>query len=111
MSETVSILRPQDVGLGLLFERIREGMIVADVESGRSKERVRTLISNAPVLLYVVDREGTYLFCDGQGLRSMGLESQQVVGRCIFAQEQERPYVNVVYGLGAGLWTKERRRS
>jgi hypothetical protein len=41
----------------------------------------------------------------------MGLESQQVVGRCIFAQEQERPYVNVVYGLGAGLWTKERRRS
>jgi PAS domain S-box-containing protein len=35
MSETVSILRPQDVGIGLLFERIREGVIVADVESGR----------------------------------------------------------------------------
>jgi PAS domain S-box-containing protein len=35
MSETASILRPQDLGIDLLFERIREGVIVADVESGR----------------------------------------------------------------------------
>src|SRR5437764_264818 len=35
MSETASILHPQDLGIGLLFERMREGVIVADVQSGR----------------------------------------------------------------------------
>src|SRR5256714_7413336 len=35
MSETASILHPQDLGIDLLFERIREGVIVADVPSGR----------------------------------------------------------------------------
>src|SRR5918911_84052 len=35
MSETACTLRPQDLGIGLLFERIREGVIVADVQSGR----------------------------------------------------------------------------
>src|SRR5919197_3659644 len=35
MSASASILCPQDLGIGLLFERIREGVIVADVESGR----------------------------------------------------------------------------
>jgi PAS domain S-box-containing protein len=58
-----------------------------------SEARLRTVIGNAPLLLYVVDQDGTYLFCDGQGLRGMGVESQQVLGHCIFDQEQERPYV------------------
>src|SRR5436305_9816556 len=35
LGETPSILRPQDLGIGLLFERMREGVIVADVQSGR----------------------------------------------------------------------------
>src|ERR687884_1012200 len=35
MSETPSNLRPRDLGIDLLFERMREGVIVADVQSGR----------------------------------------------------------------------------
>jgi PAS domain-containing protein len=35
MCETTSVLRPQDVGIGLHFGRIREGVIVANVQSGR----------------------------------------------------------------------------
>jgi PAS domain S-box-containing protein len=46
-----------------------------------SEERLRAVVSNAPLILWAADRDGRFALCVGQGLKDLGLESDQVVGR------------------------------
>ena len=46
-----------------------------------SEERVRTVVSNAPIILWAADREGVFTLCEGHGLKGLGLETVDVVGR------------------------------
>jgi PAS domain S-box-containing protein len=54
-----------------LFERAQAAL----------EERLQTVISNAPIVLFALDREGVFTLAEGQGLMSMGIESDRVVGR------------------------------
>jgi len=50
-----------------------------------SEERLRTVVTNAPIVLFAVDRDGVFTLSDGQGLAALGLRPGQHVGQSYFA--------------------------
>jgi PAS domain S-box-containing protein len=58
-----------------------------------SEERLRTVIHNVPVVLFVVDREGVFKPSEGKGLEGIGLESGDIVGRSIFEVFRDEPEI------------------
>lgn len=46
-----------------------------------AEERLRLVVAHAPVVLWSVDREGTFTLSEGRGLEAMGLGPGEVVGR------------------------------
>jgi diguanylate cyclase (GGDEF)-like protein/PAS domain S-box-containing protein len=49
-----------------------------------SEERLRTVVTNAPVILFAVDREGVFTLSEGKGLEPLGGRPGEVIGRSIF---------------------------
>jgi len=45
-----------------------------------AEERLRSVVANAPVVLFAIDEHGTFTLSEGQGLAALGLEPGQVVG-------------------------------
>lgn len=45
---------------------------------------LRTLLSNAPVVLWSIDRDGIFTMSRGRGLQALGLRADEVVGRSLF---------------------------
>jgi len=56
----------------------------ADETLRESEERLRTVVSNAPIILVVVDRNGVCTLAEGKGLEAMRLTPAEVVGLSIF---------------------------
>jgi PAS domain S-box-containing protein len=52
-----------------------------------SERRLRTVLSSAPVVLFAVDRQGTYTLFDGYGLKALGLDPGQLVGASALAPQ------------------------
>jgi PAS domain S-box-containing protein len=51
----------------------------------RESERLlRSVIDNAPLVLWAVDAEGRFTFSEGRGLKSLGLRPGEVVGQSLF---------------------------
>ena len=53
----------------------------------RVQERLQTVLDNAPVLLWAVDRDGTITFAEGRGLESLGRRRGEAVGASVFDPE------------------------
>ena len=49
-----------------------------------SEERLQTLVANAPVLLYAIDREGVITYSEGQGLTALSVDHGKVIGTSAF---------------------------
>ncbi len=49
-----------------------------------SEERLRTVVSNAPVILFALDRTGVVTMAEGKGLEALGFKPGQVVGVSAF---------------------------
>jgi diguanylate cyclase (GGDEF)-like protein/PAS domain S-box-containing protein len=49
-----------------------------------SEERLRLVVSNAPVIVFAVDRDGIFTLSEGNGLEAMGLRPGEAVGLSIF---------------------------
>jgi len=58
-----------------------------------SEERLRTIIANAPVILWTTDRQGMLTFIEGKGLRALGLSPTSLVGQSVFALFRDSPQV------------------
>jgi len=56
-----------------------------------SEERLRTIVTNAPVILWTTNREGIVTFIDGKGLRALGFKPLNLVGQSIFHLFHETP--------------------
>ncbi|SEP99285.1 PAS domain S-box protein [Natrinema salaciae] len=56
-------------------------------------ERLQTLVENVPVVLFVLDDDGTFTLSDGRGLANLGLDSEEVVGRSFFDLLEDYPEV------------------
>ncbi|MCZ7556856.1 MAG: PAS domain S-box protein [Bacteroidia bacterium] len=48
-----------------------------------SEKRLRTVISNLPVILFSLDANGAFTLSEGRGLDALGLQPGQVVGRSV----------------------------
>jgi PAS domain S-box-containing protein len=49
-----------------------------------SREHLLTVVTNAPLILYTLDRRGVYTFAKGKALAALGRTSEEVVGRSIY---------------------------
>jgi PAS domain S-box-containing protein len=50
----------------------------------RQNERLRTIVENAPVVLFALDEEGVFRFSEGQGLSDVGIEPGELLGQSAF---------------------------
>ncbi|MFN2386077.1 MAG: EAL domain-containing protein [Thermoanaerobaculia bacterium] len=73
--------------------------VAADVTQRRSTEvalrqseaRLRTLVNNAPVVLFALDRDGVFTHSEGKGLHALGLAPADAVGKSVFDMYAEHP--------------------
>ncbi len=57
----------------------------------RIEERLRTVVSAAPIVLFALDRHGVLTLTEGEGLAALGLGSGEAVGRSIFELFRDAP--------------------
>ena len=53
--------------------------------------RYRSVIGNAPVIIYQLDRKGVFTMSEGKGLAALGLTPGQVVGQSVFELYRDYP--------------------
>jgi PAS domain S-box-containing protein len=58
-----------------------------------SEARLRTVVASAPIVLWAVDRAGRFTLSDGAGLRALGLQAGEMVGRSAFEVYADVPEV------------------
>jgi diguanylate cyclase (GGDEF)-like protein/PAS domain S-box-containing protein len=58
-----------------------------------SEERLRSLVTNAPVILFAIDREGVFTLSEGKGLAGLGLRPGQVVRRSVHDVFRDAPHI------------------
>jgi PAS domain S-box-containing protein len=56
-----------------------------------AEERLRTIVSHAPVALFSTDAEGIYTFIEGQRLAKLGMRQEDLIGRSILEVTGEDP--------------------
>jgi len=56
-----------------------------------TKERLDTVISNVPVVLFAIDEDGVFTLSEGRGLSKLGLEPGEVVGESVFEFYADQP--------------------
>jgi PAS domain S-box-containing protein len=57
------------------------------------EERLSTVVAHLPIVLFAVDRDGTFTLSEGRGLEALGLVPGEVVGRSVFEVYREAPEV------------------
>ncbi len=57
-----------------------------------NKERLRTVIAGAPLVLFALDRQGVFTMVEGRGLDALGLRPAQLVGRSAFELYPDLPH-------------------
>jgi len=62
----------------------------------RQKERLQTIVENAPVVLFTLDGDGVFTLSEGRGLAGLGLESGELVGQSAFDVYADTPIVEDV---------------
>ncbi|MCL4303251.1 MAG: HAMP domain-containing protein [Anaerolineae bacterium] len=88
---TTPVTREDELGdLGHAFNQMTE-QLRALYES--LEERLRTVVSNAPIVLYALDKEGRFTLSEGKGLEALGLKPGQVVGQSVFEVYRDAPEV------------------
>jgi diguanylate cyclase (GGDEF)-like protein/PAS domain S-box-containing protein len=48
-----------------------------------SEQKLRTLVTNVPIVLFAIDNEGIFTHSEGKGLEGLGLKPGEVVGRSV----------------------------
>ncbi|MEJ7872996.1 MAG: PAS domain S-box protein, partial [Rubrobacteraceae bacterium] len=59
----------------------------------RSEQHLRSIVTNAPVVLFALDHEGVFTLSEGKGLEALGLKSGQLVGSSALEMYREAPQI------------------
>ncbi len=70
-------------------------------ELAQSDERLQMVLSNAPMILFTVDKDGNFTLSRGKALESLGLGQDEVVGRSLY--EIYAPFPDVIADVRAAL--------
>jgi diguanylate cyclase (GGDEF)-like protein/PAS domain S-box-containing protein len=60
----------------------------------QSETRLRTLVNNAPVVLFALDRDGIITHSEGKGLEALGLKPRESVGSSVWQMFQDRTEIH-----------------
>ncbi len=82
--------------LGLSLENLRQKQDLSE-----SEKRFRTVVTNTQVVLFAIDREGTFTLSEGKGLDALGLKAGEAVGLSVFDVYRDQPQIleNIRRGL------------
>ena len=67
----------------------------AEAELRRSKEHLRTVISNAPLILFALDKKGSYTLSEGRGLEALGMRPGENLGKSAFDIHRNVPQLAI----------------
>jgi PAS domain S-box-containing protein len=56
-----------------------------------AEERLRTVVTHVPVVLWAIDQQGVFTLAEGNSLALLGVQPGQVVGRSIFEVFEDEP--------------------
>jgi two-component system, cell cycle sensor histidine kinase and response regulator CckA len=56
-----------------------------------SKERLRTVVAGAPLVLFALDQQGVFTLAEGRGLDALGVRPAQLVGQSVFQVYADLP--------------------
>ncbi|MBA7627252.1 Adaptive-response sensory-kinase SasA [subsurface metagenome] len=59
----------------------------------KSEECLRTVVSNSPVVIWALDREGKFTLSEGAGLEALGLKPGEVVGQSVYDVYRDVPII------------------
>ncbi len=63
-----------------------------DEEAIRAREELlRSVVESAPIIIFVLDKDGIFTFSEGRGLGKIGLQSGEVTGKSIFKVYRDFP--------------------
>jgi class 3 adenylate cyclase/HAMP domain-containing protein len=71
--------------VGVLAQSFNEMTDELRILYGRLEERLTTVVSNAPIILFALDREGALTLLEGKGLDALGLDADGALGRPLSA--------------------------
>jgi len=56
-----------------------------DEEAIRAREELlRNVVESAPIIIFVIDKDGTFTFSEGKGLEQLGLEPEEISGKSVY---------------------------
>jgi len=58
-----------------------------------SQERLRTVVTSAPIILFALDKDGIFTLSEGQGLKALGRKPGEVVGKSVFDVYKDVPEI------------------
>ncbi|OAQ52440.1 hypothetical protein HTG_12515 [Natrinema mahii] len=56
-------------------------------------ERLQTLVENVPVVLFVLDEDGTFTLSEGHGFANLGTDADEVIGDSVFDRLEDYPAI------------------
>jgi len=65
----------------------------AEEELQESKERLHTVVSNAPGVIWALDKDGIFILSEGRGLKALGLRPGEVIGKSVFDVYRDVPKI------------------
>jgi diguanylate cyclase (GGDEF)-like protein/PAS domain S-box-containing protein len=76
-----------------LYATLDAAYTVQGLALAQREQQMRTVVANAPIILWAVDASGVCTLYEGQGLASLGHEAGQYVGASMFEVWQAQPRV------------------
>ena len=83
---TLQIMADQ---LAMAIERTR----LFEQTQAALEEQLSTVISNAPIVLFAIDRDGVFTLSEGKGLEALGVEPGEHVGKSIYDVYARLPHI------------------
>ncbi|HSH03470.1 MAG TPA: histidine kinase N-terminal 7TM domain-containing protein [Anaerolineae bacterium] len=90
--------------IDLLAERVAE-LAESRRALERSENRLRALVSGAPVILFTTDRYGTITLAEGQDIERLGLQRGENIERSTLALHDQSALENINYALDGESFT------
>ncbi len=87
---------------GVLYDSYRQQLREDVLEKERkqaeealqeSERRLRTVVSNVPIVLFSMDNKGVIMFEDGKGMNAIGFKPGESVGKSVFEVYRDVPYI------------------
>lgn len=92
-SHSINVHYNDDGSVAFMSNIVRDMRSVRQIQENlrASEERLQMAVRSAPLVLAVMDAEGTFILSEGGGLGMLGLEPGQVVGMSVFEVYKDFP--------------------